>query len=141
MISSVDAIAGVCYEANRAWCRELHGHCDQPEWENAPSWLRDLVINDVRYHLRNPNASAAVTHKAWMSGRLLAGWSWGPVEDLGTKQDPCLLDFTKLPPDQRLRVYLFLGVVHGLTALSGLPNPEVDIIDLGDDPSENDATT
>lgn len=44
---------------------------------------------------------------------------------------PCLVTFLKLPPEQRLKVYLFLGVVHGLTVLSTLPNPEVDIIDFG----------
>jgi hypothetical protein len=75
-----------------------------------------------------------------MTGRLSAGWSWGPVPDLETKQDPCILEFTRLPPEQRLRVYLFLGVIHGLTALSVLPNQEVDIIDFGDDASESETT-
>lgn len=74
-----------------------------------------------------------------MAEKLAAGWSCGPVEDPDLREHPCLVTFLKLPPEQRLKVYLFLGVVHGLTALSMLPNPEVDVIDFGDGPPDSEA--
>ena len=56
-----------------------------------------------------------------MSEKIAAGWSWGRVEDPTLRQHPCLVTFPKLLPEERgLKVYLFLGVVNGLTALSML---------------------
>ena len=139
MINSVDAIAAVCYEANRAWQRELLGSCAYPEWSSASTDQRREFVEAVRFHLRNPNASAAATHEEWMRGRYAEGWTWGPTDDPDRKSHPRLKSFRELPPEQRLAVYLLLGVIRGLTALSMAPRAEVDIIDFGDSAFESDS--
>lgn len=110
---AVEAIAMVCHEANRAYCRAL-GDESQPAWENAPDWARESAINGVQFHLDNPLSSPIDSHENWMREKVEAGWVYGEVKDPEAKTHPCLLPYHALPEEQRLKDSLFIAVVRAL---------------------------
>uniref|UniRef100_A0A3P9P1N7 Ryanodine receptor 2 n=1 Tax=Poecilia reticulata TaxID=8081 RepID=A0A3P9P1N7_POERE len=63
-------------------------------------------------------------HKLWVKDRIDLGWTNGPVKDEGKQHDPCLVEFAKLPEQERnqnlqmaediLKTVLALGFHIGL---------------------------
>ena len=114
---TVNAIAKVTHEANRAYCATL-GDTSQAPWDQAPEWQRESAIKGVEFHLRNPNASPAASHETWLAEKRATGWKYGPVKDAAKKEHPCFVPFEALPASQQLKDYLFRAVVYALASLS-----------------------
>lgn len=112
---TVEQVARVCHEANRAYCVALGDH-SQKEWEGAPAWQVDSAIKGVRFHLRNPSASPAASHEEWLQLKRAQGWEWGPVKDEQKRQHPCFLPFADLPSAQQRKDVLFKAIVDALRA-------------------------
>jgi len=110
---TAEDVAAVCHEANRALC-QTHGDDSQPPWDEAPDWQRVSAINGVKAHLATPGLSASHSHNLWYEEKEADGWVYGPVKDPAKKQHPCMVDFSKLPPEQQAKDYLFKAVVNGL---------------------------
>jgi hypothetical protein len=108
---TVQAIARVCHEANRAWCRTL-GDETQPPWDEAPDWQRDSARNGVAFLLANPDAGPETSHEAWLEEKSQAGWCYGLTKDPQRREHPCILPFDQLPPEQQAKDHLFHGIVH-----------------------------
>lgn len=108
-----ELIARVAHEVNRAYCEAL-GDTSQPRWEDAPEWQRSSAINGVRYHHSHPDAEPEHSHRQWLGEKLATGWVYGPVKDAERKEHPCMVPFDQLPVEQRVKDYLFRGVVHAL---------------------------
>ena len=108
-------IARVCHETNRAYCQTL-GDNSQPTWEEAPEWQRTSVINGVNFHLANPGSEASHSHEEWLKEKAATGWKYGPVKDLAKKEHPCFVPYDELPPEQKAKNALFVGVVNALRA-------------------------
>jgi len=111
---SDEAIARVCYEANRAYCLS-HGDTSFMPWDDAPQWQRDTNIAGVAFHHENPDAGDAASHESWMAFKLADGWSYGAVKDGDAKTHPCLLPFDQLPAEQQAKDRLFRSIVHALS--------------------------
>lgn len=107
----IEKIAGLCHEANRAYCEAI-GDTSQVPWAQAPQWQRDSAINGVRMHLENPTATPEDSHKSWLEEKRAAGWTWGPEKDAQKKEHPCFLPYDALPVAQRAKDYIFRGIVH-----------------------------
>ena len=122
---TVEAIARVAHEANRAYCATI-GDDSQVPWEDAPEWQRASCIDGVRFHLANPDAGNATSHENWSASKRADGWVWGPVKDPKAKTHPCLVAFRELPIEQQRKDALFRATVH---ALAGAPlgGPDDDI--------------
>lgn len=73
-------IAGVCHEANAAYCRML-GDDSQPNWEEAPDWQSKSVIEGVVAAMKNPERTPAEGHLAWFDSKAADGWTWGAEKD------------------------------------------------------------
>jgi RyR domain len=41
------------------------------------------------------------THEVWARGRLLQGWTFGPVRDDASKKHPCLIPYADLPESEK----------------------------------------
>lgn len=110
---TVEDIAAVCHEANRAYCRAI-GDFSQPPWESAAPWIRGSGISGVKFHLVNFNAGPEQSHENWLKDKQADGWIWGAVKDASKKQHPCMLPFAELPPEQRAKDHLFRAIVHAI---------------------------
>jgi len=113
---TIEQIAEICHETNRAYCRTL-GDDSQPTWALAPEWQRTSVINGVNFHLSTPAAMPNHSHDEWLKEKKATGWKYGPVKDPEKKEHPCFVPYDELPADQKAKDSLFIGVVNALRKL------------------------
>jgi hypothetical protein len=117
---SVREIARVCHEVNRAYCQAI-GDNSQPEWDEAPDWQVDSAVNGVRAHLEHMSLYGKpmppdMSHQSWLQEKQADGWRYGPVKNPETKEHPCFVPYNQLPAEQRVKDYLFGGVIKALAA-------------------------
>lgn len=110
-------IAQVCHEANREYCRTI-GDYSQEHWDSAAPWQRESARKGVEFALANPDAPASAQHDAWLTDKVRDGWIFGPVKDPAKKEHPCMVPYSQLPLEQRLKDSLFKGVVRALIMMS-----------------------
>jgi hypothetical protein len=109
---SLEDVARVAYEVNRAYCQAL-GDDSQPAWEAAPKWQRDSVRMGVDLHMSGDHGPEA-SHASWMKQKLAEGWVYGPEKDPERRQHPCMVPFDQLPREQQAKDFIFRAVVHAL---------------------------
>lgn len=107
---SVEGIAKVCHEANRAYCAGI-GDDSQTPWEDAPEWQRNSAIKGVEFNLANPDALASASHESWLAQKEADGWKYGPVKDADKKEHPCFVPYADLPEEQQIKDSLFKTIV------------------------------
>lgn len=113
-MTTLEDVARVCHEANRAWQQVSGDPSVSPPWDDAPQWQRDSAVAGVREAL--DGATAEQLHDAWTQEKLAAGWQYGPVKDAERRTHPCLVPYAQLPADQLAKDHLFRAIV---TALGG----------------------
>lgn len=116
---TVEDIAKLCHETNRAYCFLL-GDSSQASWEECPDWQRQSAIKGVQFHIANPEASDAASHESWLEDKRASGWTYGPIKDADKKEHPCFVPFTALPTSQQVKDTLFRSIVHATTRLLNL---------------------
>lgn len=120
----VKQIAVVCHEANRAYCATL-GDLSQLAWDDAPEWQRKSAMSGVEFHLKTlesgsePQASAS--HDSWLAEKRADGWKFGPVKNAETKEHPCFVPYDQLPPEQKLKDFIFCAVVKAFYSAANTP--------------------
>lgn len=110
---TIEQIARICHEANAALCVGIGDH-SQASWDDAPEWQRKSAVSNVRFHLKNPNVPARVSHENWMREKLSEGWRYGEVKDADAKTHPCIVEFEQLPPEQQAKDHLLNAIVRAL---------------------------
>lgn len=110
---TVDHIARVTHEANRAYCASI-GDTSQVPWDEAPKWQRDSAIAGVKAKIDNPAMTAAMQHESWSALKVKEGWTYGPVKNPEAKHHPCLVPYSDLPEEQKRKDALFGAVVLAL---------------------------
>ncbi len=116
---TIENIARVCHEANRAYCHTL-GDVSQTAWDAAPDWQRESARMGVDLHLMG-NFGAEASHLSWMKQKLDDGWKYGAVKDPEKKEHPCLVAFDDLPVDQQMKDHLFRAIVHSFKGVLCAP--------------------
>lgn len=119
--------ARICYEANRALCMSL-GDGSQRAWEDAAEWQHNGMLDGVEWRLLNMNEPASAQHEQWMLRRLRDGWQHGEVKSEKLKTHPCLVPYEQLPPAQRAKDALFVGIVKALAPYLS-PTPIADKVE------------
>lgn len=109
----IDHVAKLCHEANRSYCQTV-GDASQPTWEEAPDWQRLSALNGVKYHLENPTATPTQSHEKWLEEKVAAGWVYGDVKDPEKKTHPCVKPYAELPENQKVKDYLFSGIIKAV---------------------------
>lgn len=107
---TMDNIARVCHEANRAYCSTI-GDDSQLPWAEAPAWQRESARMGVDLHLMG-EFGAEASHISWRKNKEDDGWKYGPVKDPDKKEHPCMVDFKHLPLEQQMKDHLFRAIVH-----------------------------
>ena len=110
---SVEHIAKVCHEANKAYCESI-GDMSQKSWNEAEQWQRDSAIAGVQYRLDNPGTTPEDQHNAWCKAKFDAGWTYGTEKNTEAKTHHCLVPYSELPEQQRKKDALFQAVVDAL---------------------------
>jgi hypothetical protein len=113
---TVQEIAKVCHEVNKAYCESL-GDKSQVPWEEAPEWQKASAVSGVNLHIGNPNLPPSASHEAWMTQKLAEGWKYGPVKDPVKKEHHCIVPFDKLPVEQQAKDFIFSSIVHVLSKI------------------------
>jgi hypothetical protein len=109
------AIAEVCHETNRAYCRTL-GDDSQLPWATAPEWQRISALKGVEFNLDHPDAPASASHDSWLTEKRATGWKYGEKKNAETKEHPCFVPYEQLPLDQRRKDALFKAVVAAMVS-------------------------
>jgi hypothetical protein len=112
-------IAKVAHQVNKSFCESI-GDTSQVDWDDAPDWQKESVINGVGFNLANPKAKPEDTHKNWMAQKTADGWVYGKVKDPELKMHPCMVPYNQLPVEQRSKDHIFKAVVLELGAVFGL---------------------
>lgn len=113
-MGTIEEIARVCHEANRAYCATI-GDLSQPSWEDAPQWQKDSAIVGVQTALDDQGRTPRDSHVGWMAHKLAEGWRCGPKKDPERKEHPYMVPYEELPPEQRVKDHLFLAVVRAMS--------------------------
>jgi hypothetical protein len=115
----IEQIARICHETNRAYCETIGDSSQQP-WDKAETWQRDSAVKGVTFALANPGARASAQHDAWMKDKLADGWVFGFTKDPIKKKHPCIVPYSELPLEQRLKDHLFRAVVRAFVEANGV---------------------
>ena len=113
----IEQIARICHETNRVYCESI-GDNSQKIWNEAEEWQRDSAINGVKYKLKHPDATPKDQHDVWSLDKINSGWTYGTVKDADKKTHPCLVPYEQLPAEQKIKDYLFVGVVKAFQLAS-----------------------
>lgn len=119
LILTLAEIAHVCHEANRALC-EANGDTSQVAWADAPGWQKDSAINGVRAISDGRTTRPEQSHESWLAEKEANGWVYGDVKDVTTKTHPCMVPYSQLPPEQRVKDHVYFAVA---TTLLGFGTP------------------
>lgn len=116
---SVEEVAALCHEANRAYCASI-GDNSQPGWDDAPDWQKASARVGVIKHLENPAMTAEQSHESWLEEKRADGWSYGPEKDPDNKRHPCFVPYKELPEAQRIKDHIFKATIHACVAVFGV---------------------
>lgn len=108
---TIDHIAEVAHEANRAWQR-INGEVVNFPWESTSQTMRDSIRSGVAGIIAG--LSPEDSHESWCSYKISEGWVYGEVKDFAAKTHPCLVAYDDLPPADRIKDTLFSNIVHAL---------------------------
>lgn len=109
---SIEPIAKVCHEVNRAYCQAL-GDNSQAAWDEAPAWQRESARMGVNLHLMGDHGPEA-SHISWRAQKERDGWTYGEVKNADAKTHPCMVPFDQLSPEQQAKDYIFRAIVHAM---------------------------
>lgn len=104
-------LARWAHELNRA-IQKLTGETVSPHWEEAPLDQRNSSITGV--NRAKLGHTPEQLHESWMSDKLHEGWTYGPEKDPERKEHPCLIPYSELPAEQRLKDAVFKAVIEYL---------------------------
>lgn len=124
---TIEEIARVCHEVNRAYCKSI-GDSTQKPWAETSEQIRQSAIKGVQFTIDNPTATPADQHQSWMDQKVNDGWVFGDVKDEQKKTHPCIKPYSQLPIQQITKDYLFQAVVktigYHITITSGDEDPK-----------------
>jgi hypothetical protein len=120
--ATIYMIARLAHTLNREYCNAM-GDFSQEPWGTAPEWQQKSCINGVIHALSNRDATAEDSHKSWLREKEADGWVFGPIKDPEKKTHPCMVPYEELPPSQRIKDHLFLGVVGAFISIANPYEP------------------
>ena len=114
--------ARVAHEANRAIQLSTGDENPSPKWDKAPKWQKKSAVEGVIHAIKG--ATPEELHDRWCDTKVADGWVYGVRKDEKVKTHPCLISYKDLPPEQRLKDFVFSEIVQAFmdTALIGPDN-------------------
>jgi hypothetical protein len=116
---SVNLIARVVHEANRVIQDATGDPAVSPPYDEAPQWQKDSTFLGI--HEAFSGKTPEELHESWSVQKIADGWVYGEVKDSEKKTHPCLVSYSELPEEQKLKDYMFAAIVKAFKDA-----PEVD---------------
>jgi len=113
-MSTINAIAKVCHEVNRAYC-EATGDNSQPHWDNAPTWQRESACKGVQFRLDNPGCTAQDLHESWLRNKSEEGWVYAEHKNPERREHPDMVPYDQLSEHSKVKDHLFAAVISAMT--------------------------
>jgi hypothetical protein len=110
----VEDIARVCHEANKAYSIALGDKTEIKSWSGCSKPIKDSAIAGVELH-QSQKLGPEESHEAWMTYKINQGWKYGPEKSASKKEHPCLVPYSELPPEQKVKDVLFKAIVDALS--------------------------
>lgn len=107
---TVEDIARVCHEANRAVQIISGDPVPSQAWEDTPPETRQSAIRGVEAALAG--ISSRTLHEGWMQDKAAEGWVYGPEKSMLHKTHPCMVDYDQLPEEDRIKDDVFNNIVR-----------------------------
>lgn len=111
---TLEQIAMVCHEANKALC-EANNDFSQLPWDLTATSSKYATVKGVEFLLSNPDAGHTASHDIWCKSMQDKGWKYGPVKDETLKTNPSLVPYEELSPLQKAKDALFVAIVRALS--------------------------
>lgn len=105
----IAVIAEACHEANRVLQRSNNERFVSPRWTYAPEHQKSSAISGVRAALEGK--SPEELHEAWCAVKHAEGWIYGEEKNETTRTHPCLVPYSELPRQERLKDHVFHNIV------------------------------
>lgn len=102
-------VAKLCHEANRAYCISI-GDYSQLNWEATSDELKQSVLDGAYQALHNPRITPEESHEFWVKTKKNQGWKYGEIKDLAAKTHPCMVPYSRLPEEHRVKDKLFTSI-------------------------------
>lgn len=119
-------IAQIVHEANRAYCQTI-GDTSQAPWADAPDWQKESAVNGVEGILNGTITKPEQSHESWLAEKARTGWKYGAVKNAETKEHPCFVAYSELPPAQQVKDAIFFGIVKACAAHVDEPVPALTV--------------
>lgn len=107
---TVEDIARVCHEANRAVQIVSGDPVVSETWERTPREIQESVVKGVEAALAG--VSSRTLHEAWVKDKEAAGWVYGPEKSMLHKTHPCMVDYDHLPEEHKIKDDVFNNIVR-----------------------------
>jgi len=105
-------IAKAIYEATRLEARWSNRSIVPEKWEKRDKAFQNQMVKIIEKYLklkRLPTPKQA--HDSWMKSYLKMGWKYGKKRDKVLKTHPDMVDYNKLPKDEKDKDAIFLSFV------------------------------
>ena len=110
LIITINDLAKICHEANRAYC-EMLGDFSNKTWEETAENIRNSTISGVRKVVSGEITNPKDSHNYWLQFKIdEGGWKYGPIKDLENKIHPCFVTYDLLPEEQRVKDEIFFAL-------------------------------
>lgn len=113
----LEAIARLCYEANRAYAISIGDPVVPAPWDEAPEGLRASHVLGVKKNIGGAVKTPAESHQSWLEFKTAEGWTYGPVRDDEKKVHPCMVPYDQLPVEQKRKDAQFQELVKTTSSL------------------------
>ena len=113
-LSSEEAllIAKICHEANKAYCESI-GDSTQNHWEDCSFSQKASVLKGIMNIAENPSTTPEESHEGWKKHKIEEGWTYDHIKDEEKRTHPCIVPYSDLPKEQRVKDYLFINIAKG----------------------------
>jgi len=109
-IVDVELVARVCHEANRILQIQSGEIPVSQPFDSAPDWQKESAMEGVHNALNGQTPQEL--HASWSEHKRAQGWVYGPVKDDLKKTHPCLVGYSLLPKDQKIKDFMFSAIVE-----------------------------